>query len=108
MTIETVKFCPLGKKCEEIKDGKMYKCGWLVKLAGTNPQTGENIDEEACAIKWLPLLLVENTRTNHGVSANIEVMNNAIMIASMKAIDKQAQPNGLLKKAKRSFYDFNN
>ena len=36
--IKTVLTCPLGAKCEEIKDGAIHRCAWYTKLAGTNMQ----------------------------------------------------------------------
>lgn len=58
--IETVMTCPLGSKCEEIRDNKLHRCAWFTEVKGTNPQTGENTDEKACAIAWLPILQIEN------------------------------------------------
>jgi cyanate permease len=29
-------------------------------MKGTNPNDGKEVDEYACAIAWLPMLLVEN------------------------------------------------
>ena len=66
--IETILICPLGAKCKEIKDNKIHQCAWYVKLAGRNPQTGETMDEEACAIAWLPLMQVEVAQSNRGTS----------------------------------------
>ena len=66
--IETVLTCPLGSKCKEIKDGKIHQCAWVTKLAGRNPQTGESMDEEGCAIAWLPLMQVEVAQANRGTS----------------------------------------
>jgi hypothetical protein len=66
--IETVLTCPLGHKCEEVKDGKINRCAWFTKLAGRNPQTGEQIDEKACAIAWLPIMQVEVAQSNRGTA----------------------------------------
>lgn len=52
MTIE--RTCPLGHTCE--------RCLWHTKLRGVNPNTGQEIDEEGCAVVWLPVLLIEQTR----------------------------------------------
>lgn len=57
MSIETVLTCPLGSKCEEVRDGKIHRCAWFVTLAGQNPQTGEQMDEKGCSLTWLPVLL---------------------------------------------------
>jgi hypothetical protein len=74
--IETVITCPLGSKCREVKDNKIHQCAWLVKLAGRNPQTGEEMDEEGCAMHWTPVLLIENANTNRGQTAAIESFRN--------------------------------
>ena len=66
--IETVLTCPLGHKCEEVKEGKIHRCAWFTTLAGRNPQTGEQIDEKACAISWLPIMQVEVAQSNRGTA----------------------------------------
>lgn len=76
MTIETVRTCPLGSKCEEIKDGKIHQCAWYVRIAGTNPQDGTPTDEKECAIAWMPILQIEMSNTNRGQSAAIESFRN--------------------------------
>jgi hypothetical protein len=76
MEIKTVLTCPLGAKCEEIKDGAIHRCAWYTKLAGTNPNTGETVDEHGCAIAWLPMLLVENSMQQRSTSAAVESFRN--------------------------------
>jgi hypothetical protein len=66
--IEIVLTCPLGSKCEEVKDNKIHRCAWFTTLAGRNPQTGEIMDEKACAIAWLPIMQVEVAQANRGTS----------------------------------------
>lgn len=57
MKIEQGKFCPLiGKDCIGLQ------CSWFTQVRGTHPQTGEQVDEWGCAVTWLPLLLMENTK----------------------------------------------
>lgn len=70
--METVLTCPLGHKCEEARDNKIYRCAWFTRLAGQNPQTGETKDEQGCAMGWLPVLLVENARVSNSTGAAIE------------------------------------
>lgn len=76
MAIDTIITCPLGSKCEEIRDNKLHRCMWYTCLAGMNPQTGEQIDEWKCAMSWIPIMLVENANTNRGQTAAIESMRN--------------------------------
>lgn len=78
MNIETVLTCPLGSKCEEVRDGKIHRCAWFTQLAGVNPNTGEKTDEKACAIGWLPVLLVENSMQQRSTSAAVESFRNEV------------------------------
>lgn len=82
MEIKTVKTCPLGSKCQEIKDGVIKECMWFVKLVGTNPQTGEEIDEHGCSMAWLPVLLVEGAKQQRNTSASVESMRNEMVSAA--------------------------
>ena len=82
--IETVVTCPLGGKCEEIKDNKLHRCAWYTQLAGTNPQTGEIVNESKCSLAWMPLLLVENAGTNRGQTAALESFRNAVINTSRR------------------------
>lgn len=82
MEIKTVLSCPLGHKCEEVRDGAIHRCAWFVKLAGQNPTTGEQIDEQGCAMSWVPVLLVENARTMRGTSAAVESFRNEMVSAN--------------------------
>jgi hypothetical protein len=68
MEIKTVLTCPLGSVCEEIKGDALHRCAWFTQLAGRNPQTGETINERACAIAWLPLMQVEVAQSNRGTA----------------------------------------
>ena len=64
--IETKISCPLGSKCEEIKDNVLMPCAWFTKLVGKDPQSEKEIDEWRCAIAWLPIMQVEIAQTNRG------------------------------------------
>jgi hypothetical protein len=77
--LKTVLTCPLGAKCEEIKDNAIHRCAWFVQLSGQNPQTGEMQDEKGCAMSWLPVLLVENSRVSRGTSAAVESFRNEMV-----------------------------
>lgn len=82
MEIKTVLTCPLGAKCEEIKDGAIHRCAWYTKLAGTNPNTGEVLDEHGCAIAWLPMLTIENSMQQRSTSAAVESFRNEMTEAN--------------------------
>jgi len=82
--IKTVLVCPLGAKCEEIKDGAIHRCAWYTKLAGTNPNTGESMDENGCAIAWMPMLMIENSMQQRSTSAAVESFRNETVQANQK------------------------
>ena len=57
MKIKAGNYCPLlQKECIGLQ------CAWITQIRGMDPQTGEDVDEWDCAIKWLPVLLIENTK----------------------------------------------
>ena len=82
MEIKTVLTCPLNSKCEEIKDGAIHRCAWYTKLAGTNPNTGELMDENGCAMGWLPMLMIENSMQQRSTSAAVESFRNEMTSAN--------------------------
>jgi hypothetical protein len=63
---ETRIICPLGSRCEEIKDGVIVRCAWYTRLIGKDPQSEREYDEWRCAIAWLPIMQVEVAQTNRG------------------------------------------
>lgn len=51
-------------------------CPKWVKLRGTNPQTGVEVDEEACADTWAPILLCEIAQKLVRLDATVESHRN--------------------------------
>ncbi len=71
-----VKTCPLlNKPCVG------SECMWATKMRGFDPQTNAEIDEEGCAIVWLPTLLTQNIQANHQTGAAVESFRNETMKA---------------------------
>ena len=66
--------CPLGKQCRTESE----QCAWLIQLKGTHPQTGQEIDEEGCAIAWIPILLVDIGRHTNAQVAAVEDFRNKV------------------------------
>jgi len=77
--IETVITCPLGSKCEEIKDNKLHRCAWSIELDGTNPSTGKSVKERGCAMAWMPILLIENSKQQRSTAAAVESFRNEVV-----------------------------
>lgn len=91
MELETVPTCPLGSKCQEIKDGKIHQCSWFIKVMGKNPQTDEDTNDTGCAMAWVPILLIENSRVSRGTSAAIESFRNEMVAANQAVLSAPAQ-----------------
>ena len=77
MKLKAGSFCPLIKKdCIELK------CAWFTQLRGSNPNTGEEIDDWGCAVGWLPVLLVENSQQQRSTGAAVESFRNEMVKAN--------------------------
>ena len=74
MKIKAGNYCPLLQK-EFIG----LHCAWITQIRGMDPQTGEDVDEWDCAIKWLPVLLIENTKKNIESGAAVESFRNEVV-----------------------------
>lgn len=86
MDIKAKLSCPLGSKCEEIKDNSMHRCAWFIQLAGTNPTTGESVDERGCAMSWIPILMIENSAQQRSTASAIESFRNEVAATSSAPI----------------------
>ena len=71
MQIKQGNFCPLlQKECIGLQ------CAWITQIRGNDPQTGKEIDEWDCAVKWMPTLLIENSNQQRHTSAAVESFRN--------------------------------
>ena len=82
MEIKTT--CPLGHECEKAVNGHLERCAWYIEIAGNHPQTGEDTREWGCSMSWIPILLIENARTNRGQTAALESFRNEMVEAQKK------------------------
>ena len=82
------KWCPLIRKdCVE------HKCAFYTHVMGHNPNTGQAVDEWACSIQFLPMLLIENSQQQRGTGAAVEsfrneTLNRISQTISMKTIEE--------------------
>lgn len=74
MQISQGTFCPFIKE-----DCIQHKCKFFLKLIGKHPQTGNPVEEWDCAIYWLPLLLIENSKETRQGAAAIESFRNEMV-----------------------------
>lgn len=63
--------CPLLKsECIE------SSCKWWTTVMGKNPQTGQDVNMPDCAVKWMPTLLIENSKVGRETGAAVESFRN--------------------------------
>ena len=74
------------------------QCAWITQVRGTNPNTGKEVDEWECAVKWIPMLLIENSQQQRHTSAAVESFRNEVVensvnpLTIMKTIAAKSQP----------------
>ena len=86
-------FCPLIKK-----DCIGIKCSWYTQMRGTNPNTGEPVDEWSCAIAWMPVMAVEIAQKSNQTGAAVESFRNETVKANQEnqSLYIQALQQGIL------------
>jgi hypothetical protein len=75
MQIESKSNCPL----DGFKPCRQLDCAWFMKIAGTNPNTGKEVEEWGCSMAWLPMLMIENSQQQRGTSAAVESFRNEMV-----------------------------
>ena len=78
MKIEPKANCPLDNfnPCRELD------CAWFLKIRGSNPNTGEDIDDWGCSMAWLPILTIENSQMQRQTGAAVESFRNEMVKAN--------------------------
>jgi hypothetical protein len=70
--------CPLDK----FKPCRQLDCAWFMKVRGSNPNTGEEVDDFGCAMVWMPLLMIENSQQQRQTGSAIESFRNEMVKAN--------------------------
>lgn len=88
--------CPMNgfQPCKELE------CGWFVKVAGSNPNTGAEIEEWGCAVAWMPIMMIENAQQQRQTGAAVESFRNEMVRTSeitAQILLQGQQTMGLLK-----------
>lgn len=78
MKIEPKNGCPLNS----FEPCKQLECAWFIQVRGTNPNTGKEVDEWACAIAWMPMLMIENSQQQRQTGAAVESFRNEMVRAN--------------------------
>jgi len=78
MKIEPKSNCPLNNfaPCRQLE------CAWFMQVQGTNPNTGEDINEWGCSVAWMPILLIENSKQQLQTGAAVESFRNEMVKAN--------------------------
>jgi hypothetical protein len=75
MQIESKANCPL----DGFKPCRQLECAWFIKIAGTNPNTGKEVEEWGCSMAWMPMLMIENSQQQRSTSAAVESFRNEMV-----------------------------
>lgn len=78
MELKPKNGCPL----HSFEPCKQLDCAWFTQVRGTNPNTGKEVDEWACAVAWLPVLLIENSQQQRQTGAAVESFRNEMVKAN--------------------------
>ena len=74
MEIKAGNFCPLlQKECIGLE------CAWITQVRGSDPNSGKEVDHWDCAVKWIPMLLIENSQMQRQTGAAVESFRNRIV-----------------------------
>lgn len=84
MAKDTKIICPMmgGESCVEdgsIRNGELVACRFWVTVQGMNPQTGETMNHKDCAMAWMPVLMIENSKVNRETGAAVESFRNEMV-----------------------------
>ena len=78
MELKVKDNCPLNG----FEPCKQLDCAWFVQMRGTDPNSGKEVDEYACGVAWLPMLLVENAAQARSTGAAVESFRNEMVKAN--------------------------
>ena len=78
MQIESKSNCPL----DGFKPCRQLECAWFIKIAGTNPNTGKEVEEWGCSMAWLPIMMIENSQQQRSTGAAVESFRNEMVKAN--------------------------
>ena len=91
MELKSGTHCPLlNSECIQLK------CAWFTQVRGMNPNTGKEVDEWACAVSWLPILLIENSQQQRSTGAAVESFRNEVVKAQGTLLVVKDQTHGYI------------
>lgn len=75
MKIEPKHNCPL----DNFNPCRQTDCAWFIQVRGNNPNTGAEVDEWACSMAWMPMLMIENSQQQRQTGAAVESFRNEMV-----------------------------
>jgi hypothetical protein len=75
MKIEVKNNCPLNN----FEPCKKFDCAWFIHIRGTDPNTGEELDDWGCSMAWTPKLLIENAIQQRQTGSAVESFRNEMV-----------------------------
>lgn len=75
MKMEVKNNCPL----DGFKPCRQLDCAWFMKVTGSNPNTGDAVDEWGCSMAWLPIMMLENSQQQRQTGAAVESFRNEVV-----------------------------
>ena len=78
MKLESKSNCPLNG----FEPCKLWDCSWFIEVKGKHPQTGTDMNEWGCAMAWMPVMMIENTRQQHSTASAVESFRNEMVKAN--------------------------
>lgn len=70
------EICPFnGKDVSKV----CHKCPLYVQLRGSNPQTGQEVDQWSCSLAILPILMIETSQNARHTTAAVESFRNEVV-----------------------------
>jgi hypothetical protein len=75
MQIKSKSNCPL----DSFNPCRQLECAWFMQIRGTNPNSGELVDEWGCSMTWMPMLMIENSQQQRQTGAAVESFRNEMV-----------------------------
>ena len=75
MRLEVKDNCPLNG----FEPCKKFDCAWFIQIKGTDPQTGDDIEDWGCSMAFMPLLMIENAQQSRQTGAAVESFRNEMV-----------------------------
>lgn len=93
MKLEVKQNCPLN----DFEPCKQFDCAWFMKINGSDPNTGKEIEEWGCAMAWLPIMLIENAKQSRQTGAAVESFRNEMVQSNTENLKAMLMTNEIVK-----------